>query len=464
MKLQPGRARLPTIWVETGPLPSDPEGEMWALPNTQPLVNIDLRQPVYRAGQDPRLVTPSPQATAAYVSDEVRAWRDAFAPRFALYGKRLRIGFVVKGPDTEYGDTTLWLAKHPDDGGDPAYAVPLHIHGRDYMRAWSDSAWPVVRNRLVSDGLPLPELFLTDFESLFDSAFDAYRLDGHGWFEDIREAAREEAGLPNVSNYHMGGGVVLKDWLASRTTDLSGQPLPPYNFFVNNHRNHPVNNDLIAVPGALAEMSFLESLRYALAEPVKAAFGQEVLCGEWQLYCDSRLSRTVIKPFDKRRYFRYGLHAVDLQIPQNYGPDQYYIRDNQPDNEGWGTVNNWLKWFQLEGLAGSRAWRAFTEIHEGLARGSARAVGGHRLMPCTGLEASVPYTEELLQEVEDWFAGYLISCTRAGAKHVWMFAPGWNSGSPVVTVSEYRSHYLRVSRLVNAAALSAPRRRGTLCR
>lgn len=443
-----GRAPLPVVWVEASnhatPSENDP---IWSLPNTYPFIGFDLRRGRDAGGNEVTFPTTdiTPEAFTYAALQYTQEYIDRFGPVFARLGKSLRFGWRLKGPDAVFGDCTLLIAEDPHDCGlpgppsdidDPAVrpvTVLFHTRARQHLRAWAEGVATLLGEAFASSSAPKPEVCFADFESMpaYHQSYRsrAYFFDWLGWFEDSLAKASRLTALD--TSYVMDGGEVFHDWLAARALDRRGLPVT-YNQL--KRQTSPTNFEAVHRAGAASEMSYTETVRHCFFEPLKAALGSGLQCGNWAQFTDSIEHQRHLYP-DYTLYWKRGVFGYDVQIPNNYGSRyDYFIIDSPPDSDpGWPTVQAWLDFFQLNGVAGGPGRNARDlinrEVYSQWTRAAVRSNEQRALTPSVSIDPSLnpvqpgvdPYVDEAIPHLVE----YMLRAAALGANGYWLFTDRW---------------------------------------
>ncbi|HMN40423.1 MAG TPA: hypothetical protein PKE29_06220 [Phycisphaerales bacterium] len=453
-----GAPPIPLIWVEIGDeIVPNPDHEIWSLPNTYPLLTLDMRRGRQSNGDEQIFHSEdiTPESLANLAQQMTEEYVDAFAPLCRRVGKPLRVAWLVKGFDASPGDTTLFVTEDPYDcglpgpvntPGDPMIrprSILFHARARQHIRTWAEACFAEVADRLVTNELPPPELVVTDIESspVLEQAFRcnwAVLADRNilGWFEDGKIKAER---IPELGDdYVFDGGPTLSEWIASRTTLLDGSDINPSDpsdpaaaFQRGQPQDSPENFDVSQWATAAGQMSYLETLRYGLYEPIKVALGTSVKCGEWALFTDSRAYPINLWP-EFFTFWKYGVFGADVQIPVNYGDRlAYFIKDSHTPGTSWPTVTDWLNHLQLNGVAGNSRDLINEAVCSGMVRAAARSNTSRQLLPSVSIVAPgnvvQPYVDEMLPHL----LNFMRHSAQLGAAGFWVFAPTLNTDSDI---------------------------------
>lgn len=341
------------------------------------------------------------------------------------------------------------------------------------MRTWSEAVWPIVKDKLDGNDLPYPEAVFTDLESK-PTYSTSYRTDGdtlwdrafEGWFEDAIYIAKDSPiANTDAQAYKLENGIEFRSWLDTHTTTLNGASIPAF----NRAARHEHSSNFEPVPRACgaSDLSYLETIRHTIYEPIKQTFGENVQCSNWSFVADSRTSPVEIRP-NQYKYWRDGLLSADSQIPVNYGnrKSPFLIEDDagNADNSNRETVTNWAKRFGVEWMNGDPRYpdsniRDYLNyrITIGMAMQSRRANLGKRIGPSISLweSSELGFADKAMPLL----LRFMRHSVAFGARQFWLFAKEWNNS---VNSTERENHYQLIKQfngLLKSSSL--PRNRST---
>jgi hypothetical protein len=468
---------LPVVHVEAGSnIPRDPDALtlpetdlMWTLPNTFPMLRIDIRLRRDPNTSDELLRLAYPNATV--LADDFRVMVTAYTSRFdrhfAVINKPLQYALLIVGIDS---DRDSWfISRQPEDGfiwpepGEPAGQSILIRHFGPIKTLEFFGGTPgqigvfaAMRDALQIAGLPRPGMLVGNVESrgdvggtgpygMINTFSDKFPLPGDGFIEK----ADPEAMLVRTST--------VEKWFAKRNKDQNFQPFNPFAPLVTNEplsrsANDPINGEALLLASSAVTASFVDGLAMAVFEPFQAVFGSHLLCGEWDIHCSSQEHQTPQGPI-RRSHFTGGDLSVSLQIPANYSwlP---FVRTDQSQiyafNRDWESMWNWLQAYQPAGYApwtdyptvpppdsGSEVvQRLSLDVQSRVAREAALAAPDKPLMPSISISFrqrpdEPPGTQEQrIRTASTFMVRYMLNCCDLGAELFYLFAPAWNTGVP----------------------------------
>lgn len=467
-RVNPDRS-LPTVDVEVGAnLPADPESAIWLLPNTYPMVRIDSRHPRDLVSSDENTqATPNPSATshafgAAFV---ISTLIDRFSDIFAQILKPVRYVLMIVGPDDLAGISDKHISRSPLDGYDPVANPVLMFRqaGPVATEDWFEPFFQLFRENLESADppLPLPSMLVTNIEAFGDTgAVGIYgnTSDGIPSGKGVLELA-----MADQSGELIAQGVTLESWLTARTLTQRGQTYDPFD---PDSTPEPYDRDKNARwPGHAERVNiFIEAVltNYAygldrgIYRPFRAAFGVDVPCAEWDLYCSSQDHQVPHRPLSRLHRIEANDESglpIQRQCPANYNdPPNLAYNSPPPDplHPGWETTWNWLQASQPAGFTPFATYpttpppglNADTYLRMVLDVGCqvldqcALAAPDKLLMPSVALgEAN---TQSDVDVLVPYMVRYMLHAVDRGAKEIWLFAPDWNT----IPFQRARNHQL----------------------
>lgn len=421
---------LPSVFAETeANLPADTRESFWRLPNTFPMVRIDIRHDRDPATSNDlnndRAVTPPLFRDATRIA--VQGFVNRFADTFSEMGKPLRYVLLLVGFDSN--NTALkWVSRHPNDSLSAPDRGAIYQHNaRAETLAFCEEAFTLARAALEADELPLPDMVLTSVEPVGDAAGGPgvttrpYEPGGTGYLE---QAIAADDGLTLDQK--------LSAWLQQRTVDQNGQPRGPYHLAL--FGPHPLNREHAGLAFDAIHASSTTTLQEAVFAPAKATFGPDLPCGEWALHANDQPieAQTPILPgIGGRLHTLNGYFPLDLQIPANYGEFAIIRPDNsagptlQPHPD-WEVLDRWLAEYAPIDTGPDRYRDAVFNFRFQILRACAHAKPTARLMPSIAINAGAGVFDEADAYIP-YFVDYMLDATRLGAREFYFFAPDWNA-------------------------------------
>jgi hypothetical protein len=410
------RATLPELWLEIGDqIAIDAaDNDVWDVPNLYQFARSDSRTDRPTPGSTAESLNLSQTAGDWAVSlltihlAMATAWRSRWLSR----GKPFKVIPLFVGPDAS--GSAVRLITHPDDyvGGAPSF---FHFKGIEETYLYFSDAASFYGSYLDGEGLPREEVIAT---------MDDLEKYGIITGEPANMAAALADGRSATEAVNVAGDSMV-DWLATRTTDLDGAPLPAWNASYN--RFHPENFEAIRQGAELDITSVAYAIETAIAAPFRDSFGETLRHGSWRMINASRAHPAVFRQ-EQYDYLRDGDFALGYSVPANYTdiPANPWRADGDVDaDDRWETVSRTSAAYNV---VPADQHEAAAEVNIELCR-SIGAITGHKLFPSIvvnsfpGSIGDAAYTaarNHMLRWMVD-------AAERGNAERFWIHTPLYNT-------------------------------------
>lgn len=454
---------LPRVFVDTGGnLAASAADEMWRLPNTFGEIRLDTRLNRQTNGnEDPTVANPTASSFANQFPFMVGIYSQRFSSAFGEAGKSVLYALGLVGVDAFGSDKRITLTSSGD------LDLPFRTLSPPATKAWFEQMFPLAASGLAQQGMPLPSVFTTDFESSGDIGGSAYGAGpGQGF---LGQAFQTDLTKQLTASKTLG------QWLAANPVTQSGQVWnpgdpssspSPYNWSVGSFSN-PVNNDRALLAMEINGANYSWRLDQAVFQPYRTSFGSSAACGEWDIWCASLEFQAPVTPIG--RVFRSTERAVTRQVVINYcNPTNYTLfsaDEAQPPAPGWNRLPEWLAFFPQVGppppalpnnaaftpeyLVCEQVQRASLEARTLQAKAAAYSVPDKPLLPYVAVANVSGITLTQRREVIPYLVRYMLNTVALGATEFIFFATSWNDSADERTVNTelvkvYNSaHYAR---------------------
>lgn len=402
--------------------------DIWTRDSTLPMIRVDCRYQVSSDG------TPfyNPGMTALQIAQSVKNRVNWF---FSNVGSQWPVdkpkayALVWLGGVT--GDGGLWLTNHPDDkfvGGAAVNNAIYPDQGISISRARVQSFMALVRAELDTLPYGLPTVHFMNQETLQNEDYLGKTNGTAGLYNNIildpRYATTKVDGVRTAKQ-------ILEESAFNLRGEAIGAPDPAWTLSIDGSTYFngvaPQNFDRVTWISQLTYAAFFYAIQKVWVEPIREAFGDDAIIGEWQNQRQSRLRP--VRTFTPAPHYHgdnyYG--GMNLSIPVNYCAPHTINPDYSIYNHPWSIApGDWGSKFGIS-QGGDSVELYYTKLGAAVMKWNMeqhfRAGSSHKVAPSVALLTN--YDKADVADITASLVGSMAWANNLGAIGFWLFEPDY---------------------------------------